>query len=162
MSALQTTRDLNREIIEAFRRSQFDSASEIRQEAIHHFERLGFPGNKTEEYRFTPISKGIENTLLSNSFGTIVPSDLEDISPFLIPGFEANYLVFVNGRYSTKLSRLVSPPDQLTIQSLPQALNEQSELVRSHFAHLVDAKIDAFVAFNTAFWQDGVFLHVPT
>src|SRR5882762_1915042 len=157
MSSTSTTHDLNREIVDAFRRTEFPSSSELREEAIHHFEKLGLPGNKNEEYRFTPITRGLE-PILSAGFGE-TPSSITDITPYLIPGYECNCIVFVNGQYNEKLSQVISPENQLTVQSLHRASEEKSVL--DCLGKLVDFKTDAFAAFNSAFWQDGVFIHVP-
>jgi Fe-S cluster assembly protein SufD len=159
MSSTSTTHDLNREIVDAFRRTEFPSSAELREEAIHHFEKLGLPGNKNEEYRFTPITRALE-PMLSAGFGE-TPSPIADISPYLIPGYECNCIVFVNGQYNEKLSRIISPENQLTVESLHRASEEKSALVREYLGKLVDFKTDAFAAFNTAFWKDGVFIHVP-
>ena len=64
-------------------------------------------------------------------------------------------------RYSQKFSKIISPKEQVNIQSLQSALDEKSELVSLHFSKLVDSKTDTFAAFNTAFWRDGVFIRVP-
>jgi len=159
MSSISTTHDLNREIVDAFRRTEFLSSRELREEAIHHFEKLGLPGNKNEEYRFTPITRGLE-PILSAGFDE-TSSSITDITHYLIPGYECNCIVFVNGKYNEKLSRVISPENQLTVQSLHLALEGKSELVGNYLGKLVDFKTDAFAAFNTAFWQDGVFIHVP-
>src|SRR5260221_3795548 len=159
MSSTSTTHDLNREIVDAFRRTEFPSSRELREEAIHHFEKLGLPGNKNEEYRFTPITRGLE-PILSAGFSE-TPSPITDITPYLIPGYECNCIVFVNGQYNEKLSRIISSENQLTVQPLHRASEEKSVLVRDYLGKLVDFKTDAFAAFNTAFWQDGVFIYVP-
>jgi len=126
MSSPSTTHDLNREIVDAFRRTEFLSSRELREEAIHHFERLGLPGNKNEEYRFTPITRGLE-PILSAGFGE-TPSSITDITPYLIPGYECNCIVFINGQYNEKLSRIISSENQLTVQPLHRASEEKSVL----------------------------------
>jgi Fe-S cluster assembly protein SufD len=160
MRSTPTTQDLTREIVDAFRRREFHSSKELREEAIHHFEKQGFPGNKNEEYRFTPITRGIE-PLLAAGWNDAPSSPVTDITPYLLPGYECNCIVFVNGQYSEKQSRIISPENQLTVQSLHRAANEKSALVQDYLGKLVDLKTDAFAAFNTAFWRDGVFIHVP-
>ena len=161
MSSTPMALDLNREIVDAFRRREFHSSRELREEAIHHFEKLGFPGNKNEEYRFTPITRSIE-PILAVDFSEVPSSTIDDITPYLLPGYECNCIVLVNGLYNEKLSRIISPKDQLTVESLHRACEEKSALVQNYLGKLVDFKTDAFAAFNAAFWRDGVLIRIPS
>src|SRR5258706_7809119 len=145
-----TTQDLNREIVDAFRRMEFHSSRELREEAIHHFEKLGFPGNKNEEYRFTPITRGLEPILSQADFSDVPTSSIGTIVPYDLPDYESNCIVFVNGQYREDLSRIISSENQLTVESLHRVGEERSALVQRYFGKLVDFKTDAFAAFNTA------------
>jgi Fe-S cluster assembly protein SufD len=78
-----------------------------------------------------------------------------------LTGYESNCIVFLNGQYSEKLSRIISPKNQLIVESLHRPGAENSALVQQYFGKLVDYKTDAFAAFNAAFWRDGVFVRVP-
>ena len=57
MSTTITPNDLSNGLVSAFSDANFDSVKELRDEAIHHFKNLGLPGKKSEEYRFTPITR---------------------------------------------------------------------------------------------------------
>src|SRR6185295_1177396 len=160
-SSTPATQDLKREIVEAFRRTEFHSARELREDAIQYFEKLGFPGNKNEEFRFTPITRSIEPILTAADFSEVPSSSIGDIAPYVLSGYESNCIVFLNGQYSEGLSRIISPKNQLTVESLHRAGAENSGLVADYFGKLVDYKTDAFAAFNTALWRDGVFIRVP-
>ncbi len=160
MEATATANNLNHEIVDAFRATTLGN-ERLREIAIEHFEQLGFPGTKSEEYRFTPITRSIEKNFAVNHFAEITTSSLDDITPFLISSYETNLVVFLNGQYQEKLSSIISPKEQVIVQSLRSALDERSAVVLNHFAKLVDSKMDPFAALNTAFWHDGVFIHVP-
>ncbi len=41
-----------------------DRDNSNRKEALSDFQKIGLPGNKTEEYRFTPITKLLEKDLI--------------------------------------------------------------------------------------------------
>ncbi len=90
------TRDIKNEITEAFHQQNFDVARDHRAQAIAHFEKVGLPGSKQEEYRFTPITKSLEKNFNWNTISTV--STIDSIDNFLIPDLNANILVFVNGR----------------------------------------------------------------
>jgi Fe-S cluster assembly protein SufD len=50
--------------------------------------------------------------------------------------------------------------EELNIQPLAAALAERKDLVEKYFDKLVDTKSDAFVALNTATWNNGLFIEV--
>jgi Fe-S cluster assembly protein SufD len=52
-------------------------------------------------------------------------------------------------------------PPRLLVMSLRQALARHPEVVEPHLGQHADFKNHPFVALNTAFWDDGVFVHVP-
>jgi len=85
MSSTPTTKDLNREIVDAFRRTELPSFRELREEAMHHFEKLGFPGSKNEEYRFTPVVRGIEPLLSAADFNDVPASSIDSLIPYALP-----------------------------------------------------------------------------
>src|SRR5262249_6678065 len=69
-------------------------------------------------------------------------------------------LVFVDGRYSPKLSAIGPSPRGVLIESMAEALITDPDLLRPH---LLDggAGEDGFAALNGAFWREGALLHVP-
>jgi len=94
-----------------------------REESFARFETLGFPGAKTEAWKYTQLAP-----LAKLEFR--LPSPIEiaraDIAPFLIDDAAAT-LVFVNGRLAADLSDPLSAKNEstengVTITSLDQAL----------------------------------------
>lgn len=152
MSALVTDTDLKQKIAKSF--SSTDAA---RKNAFDVFQKLGLPASKSEEYRFTPITRALEknfNFEIANSL-----SSLSSIHPFLIPGLEANLVVFINGKYSRQFSKIISPESEVRISSLQEAI--QSGEAADHFEKYLKTTTDVFTAMNSALWQDGVFINVP-
>jgi len=132
-------------------------AAAVRQEALAALRTLGLPAGKNEEYKYTPITRLLErnfNTATPNAAGTA------DAAAFAIAGLEGNVLVFVNGVYTPGQSRIVSPENELTILPLAEAFTHKSAVVAEHFAKYADHTTDAFAAWNTAAWKDGVFIEV--
>ncbi len=159
MSATLSPADLHDELVNTFRNTAFDSSRESRKDAIEHFESLGFPGNKSEEYRFTPITRNLEKHFSASCFEKITPASIESIDAFKIHGYDAHWIVFVNGQFSEQFST-TDTREQFSIQSLKGAVLEGSELVFDHFSKLAESRSDAFAALNTAFWQDGIFIRI--
>jgi len=125
-------------------------------QAFSDFTRLGLPLHKTEEFKYTPITR-----LLEKNFNFSLDTATSELDPsrFFIKGMEANVLVFINGFFSAKHSSISS--SEITILSLREALVKKPELISEHFAKYADHKTDALAAWNTASWSDGTFIHVP-
>ena len=151
-------RDLNNEIVSAFPAKAFSVGVEGRKKALGHFEKLGLPTNKSEEYRFTPITKSLSK-ISKRNVGTS-PSVIDSIDEFLIEGMEASVLVFVNGIYSEKLSRIIHSPSEITVSSLEKSLLHNTEVVNHYFGKFSPSESDSFAAWNGAFWQSGILIHV--
>ncbi len=67
-------------------------------------------------------------------------------------------------RYDNGLSPCVecgSLPHGVQVLSLKEGLNRFSELIESHLGQYADFKQHPFVALNTAFWRDGLFIYIP-
>lgn len=153
------TRDINNEIVEAFHHSKFDVANDLRKNAFAFFEKTGLPTAKQEEYRFTPIAKRLEKYFTWDTKESTSP--INSIDDFLIPTLVANILVFVNGRYSESLSKIISPESEIRIKRLSVAFRSDSSIVSSYLDKVLHPDKDPFAAMNSAFWHEGLFIHVP-
>ena len=159
MSLTATDKNISTNIASQIQRQLKNGLNDLRAEAFVAFQKLGLPGNKNEEYKHTAITRELEKHF---AFGATAPIPSKtDIGQFLIPGVEANILVFVNGVYSKEHSSIVSPANQITIQNLEEVINTNNQFVAQHLGKHADFKSDAFAAWNTAGWTSGVFIHVP-
>lgn len=156
-----TTTDKNiTQDISAFIQRRFQTVSDpLRNAALENFQRLGLPGIKHEEYKYTPITRELEKNF---SFQHVASAPLvKDVKEYLIPDVDANILVFLNGAYNPELSVIRSPTSQLSIQSLEEVLTEKNAVATEHFNQHINFKADAFAAWNTADWKAGLFIRVP-
>src|SRR5690349_14340566 len=115
MSAVVIDTELKEKIVKSF-----SSTDSRRKSAFDDFQRIGLPSNKSEEYRFTPITKALERNFdfeKQNSNPSI-----SSIDQFLIPNLEANLIVFINGKYSSQFSKIISPASEVKISSLQVAI----------------------------------------
>jgi Fe-S cluster assembly protein SufD len=128
----------------------------LRQEALQTFRTTGFPTTKHEEWKYTNLKRIVEKVYEQPT--TVNTSTVEK---YLLPldGLQANVLVFVNGQYQPSLSN-ITPQAQVTILPLAEALQSHVELIKQHFGKYATHSKDAFVAMNTAFAEQGVFIHV--
>jgi len=131
--------------------------NKTKREAIKAFQNLGLPGNKQEEYKYTPLSKSLNSVFDFKILST--PSNLTeaDVTSGLIPDLEANQLFFFNGRLVKKDIQ----DKGLIVADLPHALIQDEKLVLKYLAKYADYRTDAFRALNTAFTHNqGVFIRV--
>ena len=153
------TKDINSEIIEAFQQQHFEVALESRAQAIEYFQKKGLPSTKQEEYRFTPLTRALEKNFAWNKLTT--SSTLVSVQEYLIPDLNANVVVMINGVYSSSLSRIISPSNEVIITSLKDAFQSHKDIVETYFNKVYSAEQDVFAALNTALWREGVFIYVP-
>ena len=130
---------------------------EVRAQGIARFRALGFPTMKNEAWRFTSVAPLAETSFDLPHPPQEIPA-LAEIQPLLL-GTKSRRLVFVNGF----LQRALSTPlgDGVYLDGLAQALSDRPELVRAHLCRYAAFEDRTFCALNTAFLQDGAFVHVP-
>ncbi|MFT5306434.1 MAG: Fe-S cluster assembly protein SufD [Sphingobacteriales bacterium] len=158
--------DLKQQLVEDFAKieSQLNGQSNsefntIRRVAMERFEAEGFPVKKMEMWKYTSLKKLVE-TPFTNYFeakkSTLTDSDL---AKFQIPGLDAHKLVFVNGSFQSQLSSNEAFADGISVVGLTEARNNKSELFFKYFGHVINTHTDALDSLNTAFCNQGVFVH---
>lgn len=158
MSLTTAEKNITTQIVSNIRQKFKGNIRDVRAEALDFLEAYGLPTTKHEEYKHTAITRELEkNFQFPGAIATVPATDLQR---FLIPGLDANVLVFVNGVYSAELSKIKSPAQDVGISSLKDAITS-NETAKKHFSKYVNAKQDAYTAWNTADWDQGVFIHVP-
>jgi Fe-S cluster assembly protein SufD len=131
----------------------------LRRDAFARFFEVGFPTTHDEDWRFTSVST-IAHTpfrLTRNGRARLSQQELE---PYRVPGV-ACQLVFVNGCFARELSLLGKLPDGVKVSSLAGEISRNPEAIESHFGRYLDIRRDAFCALNTAFVEDGAYVHIP-
>ena len=93
--------------------------------------------------------------------GRAAPADVDEtlVDNLRFSRLDCHELVFINGNFSAALSRNEPLPDGMTAQSLQSVGTDDALLLDTY---LPDGQIkNAFNALNTAFFNDGVLVHVP-
>jgi len=134
----------------------------IEQNAFSTFNSLGIPTVKHEEWKYTRISSLLNKEYAFNPESISSTFTLKDLGNVRLPGYEdANELVFLNGLYSDQFSTIRS--SALTVLPLAEAAkNDYKNIVGKHLGHSAKYIKDGMHALNTAFIQEGVFIHVKT
>ncbi len=130
----------------------------LRQDGFARFSEAGFPTMRDEDWRFTnpaAITKA-DFRLVRN--GHSLPSK-KDLDHFRIPGI-ACQLVFVDGRFAEKLSSIGKLPAGITVGSLAAEIVSNPGAVERHLGRYLNMQRDSFGALNTAFLEDGAYVHI--
>jgi Fe-S cluster assembly protein SufD len=133
----------------------------LRKAGMARFAELGFPTLQQEDWRFTnvaPIAKLPFNPVFEADRDGLTR---ESIAQLLFGGLDAIRLVFVNGHYCEELSSPAVRQPGITVKNLAAALKTDSALLEQHLARHATGEDNSFAALNTAFFQDGAFVHVP-
>lgn len=133
---------------------------EVRREAIERFSTLGIP-QKDERWKYTNISRVLRHEYAVELEPTDAGVTAADLEPLWIPELEAHRLVLVNGRYRADLSDVGDLPEGVIVKPFAQAIEEHTDLVDQHFSKYAEFEDESFIALNTAFTKDGVFVYVP-
>ncbi len=132
----------------------------LRKDAIHRFGETGFPTTAHEDWRYTnlaPVTRTPFELAEPGSVG-LTRADIERLS---FPVFACSVFVFVNGRFAPELSAPRALSGGIQVGSLAAALQAPRGPLESSLGSLARADEEALVALNTAFFSDGVLVHVP-
>ncbi len=139
--------------------------SQLRKDGLNKFLANGFPSPREEEWRYTNVS-AIEKKLFTPVLGFVsTPANVYDIDADWLKSQQlenAWSVVLVNGYFSAELSILDDLPDGVIIMSMGAALMSLPDRLQPYFSQAVQSNKHGFVAFNSAWFTDGVFIHVPT
>ncbi len=133
---------------------------ELRKSAFAKFNELGFPTARrgNEEWKYTDI-----RPLARHAFQPATHSNSVDpaqLRPYN-PGNDRWHLaVFVDGKFNPQLSSLGSLPSGVRIESIASVISGPGSMAEQHVARHAAYEDNAFVALNTAFLQDGAFIHL--
>jgi Fe-S cluster assembly protein SufD len=130
----------------------------LRGEALEQFSAQGFPSPREEEWRYTNVS-AIEKKLFSPA--TLVTASAVDSDWLKSYQLEDAWsVVLVDGHFSAELSVLDDLPENISVMSMADALAKQPDKLEKYINQAVNSSEHGFVAFNTAWFTDGLFLHV--
>src|SRR5437868_4011979 len=129
----------------------------LREDAFARFCEVGFPTTHDEDWRFTSVAPIANTTFqLPRESAKISARQLE---PYRLDGV-ACQLVFVNGRFSRELSVIGGLPKGVKAGSLAAEIGSNSAAVETHLGRYLNTQRDPFCALNTAFIDDGAYVHV--
>jgi Fe-S cluster assembly protein SufD len=129
----------------------YDTFSQIRDKGKSILLEKGLPALKEEEYKFTAITKKLEQSLSDFSQAKKLELTHEVVQSHLFEGFDGDLLVFNNGGFEKSLSSINQSDIEVSslIASVPQLLGK-----------IAKTEKDPFVSLNDIYFEDGIFLKV--
>ena len=131
---------------------------DVRNEAIKVFESEGFPTKKNEDWKYTSL-----NSILKHDY-SVFPKheknvEYNDVKKYFIHEIDSYKIVFIDGKYSSHLSETTH--EGLDVCLMSSALNKPKyQLVIENYFNKIAAK-DGLNSLNTAFSQEGAYIHIP-
>lgn len=155
------TKDYCRDLFETFTGNGAGDAPEWvkkrREEGFAAFGKTGFPTSREEAWRFTSVRPILNHPFQLPS----APGDLteEEVARF-VASDDAVTLVFINGWFSERHSRLEGVPEGVVVGNMRSLVGSHGDLIEAHFGRYVSVDANGFAALNSAFHMDGAFVHV--
>lgn len=133
----------------------------VRQAGITSFAEQGFPTVNDEDWRFTNIAPITKLNFHRAAEAAVNGAESAALDTAVFTHLPGNRLVFVNGYFSAKLSRLNSVSGDVRIENLSAALAKDSARVEKFLGKYAHTANNAFAALNQAMFTDGAFIFVP-
>ncbi len=132
----------------------------LRKAGIARFAELCLPTVDQEDWLFTNVAP-IAKLPFRPVFERIGEApDASSIARFPFGQLAAIRLVFINGHYAKELSSQPPPAEGIAITSLSEALACNNPALEPHLGRYAAQESNSFAALNTAFFQDGAFIHI--
>ncbi|WP_417855821.1 Fe-S cluster assembly protein SufD [Xanthomarina gelatinilytica] len=131
---------------------------DVRSEAIKIFESQGFPSKKEEAWKYTSL-----NSILKHDY-SVFPKhekniEYNDVKKYFIHEIDSYKIVFIDGKYSSHLSQTTH--DGIDVCLMSAALNKPKyKIIIDSYFNKIAAK-DSITSLNTAFSQEGAYIHIP-
>ena len=131
---------------------------EIRSNAFHKFEKLGFPSKKMEAWKYTSL-----NTILKEDYSIFPATDktvsLAEVKKYFIHDIDTYKIVFIDGKYNSFLSETTHDSIDVCLMSSALSKSKYRAVIENYFNKA--AKEDNLTALNTAFTKEGAYIHIP-
>ncbi|NMH59007.1 Fe-S cluster assembly protein SufD [Alteromonas ponticola] len=128
-----------------------DFLAPVRQQAITQLQQAGWPSQRAEQWRFTPLTP-LKDRTFSHAQAT------DSVSVPEIPGLDAIDIVFNNGTLVTSLDELALPQG-VSIVSFAQANAQQQDDIKTLFGR-IKPQAHVFGQINDALSHHGVMIDV--
>ncbi len=130
--------------------------TQLRRSGIEGFTTTGFPTRKHEEYKYTDVTPLQQQRFhRSVRLGDVSPALLEKIVPD-----DAVRLVFVDGRFASRLSRWQDVKEALEFRPVSEMLSQEKNALHRGLGRPDQVVTDPFAGLNQALFEDGALIQV--
>ena len=133
----------------------------LRQAGLTSFAGAGFPTLHDEDWRFTSVAPIAKLNFQLAGAVAVNGAETKALDESVFAALAGHRLVFVNGFFSAKLSRILPVSGGVRIESLAAALAKDAALIEKHLGQYAQVKGNPFAALNQAAFADGAFIFVP-
>ncbi|MBI9067095.1 MAG: Fe-S cluster assembly protein SufD [Salinivirgaceae bacterium] len=138
-----------------------DVVNRVRENAIRDFDRQGIPEKGSEAYKYTDLMRAFGKTYGYSFKAPKTDVDPETIFQCAVPDLDTYTILLENGWFYNKSGEQLNLPKGIIVRSFRDAATEFPELFEKHYNKYLESHKESIASFNTAFAQDGLFLHIP-
>ncbi len=125
--------------------------TELQDKAERHYQQLGLPGIRDEQWRYTSL-RALKSAELTFATGPLNEARL--------PDSDLPRLVFVNGYFNALQSDLAGLPEGLLCTNLANALEHHADRLEEVLGTTLPDEAHGFQLLNSAYCRDGYVLFV--
>ena len=130
----------------------------VRSEAIKTFEDKGFPTKRDEAWKYTSL-----NALLKHDYSVFPKQEnaleYKEVKKYFIHDIDTYKIVFIDGKYSSHLSQTTHDGIDVCLMSAALTKPKYRLMIENYFNKA--AGKDGLSSLNTAFSQEGAYIHIP-
>lgn len=131
---------------------------DVRSEAIKVFEDKGFPSKRDEAWKYTSL-----NSVLKHDYSVFPKQenvlDYKEVKRYFIHDIDTYKIIFIDGKYSSHLSQTTHDGIDVCLMSAALTKPKYRLVIENYFNKA--ASKDSLSSLNTAFSQEGAYIHIP-
>jgi Fe-S cluster assembly protein SufD len=131
-----------------------------KQQALQDFEKRGLPTLKEEAYKYTPITRLLTAHLVADQSTQPTETTPKATAPVHYLDMDAYHVVLLDGRVNSEHTQWEDRERCMQVLTFKEAYQRQNNAFLSHFALHAQSKADAFIALNTALFEEGLFIQI--
>lgn len=132
-----------------------------RAKAIRDFDIKGIPAKGDENYKYTDLMKAFGHQYGYAFSAPKTDVDAKTVFRCAVPDLDTDTVILENGWYHRSSNSQVKLPKGVVICSFAEAAGKYHDLFEKYYNKQVDEHDNSMASFNTAFAQDGFFMHIP-
>lgn len=132
---------------------------DIRTNSLKIFDQKGFPSKKEEAWKYTSLSKVLQNdySIFPKNETTL---ELKEVKKYFLYEIDSYKVVFIDGIYSPFLSDTTHDGIDVCLLSAALSKPKYKTVIEKYFNKAAE-KEESLTALNTSFAKEGAYIFVP-